>query len=277
MLDWSEPATPAPMPAARHQPIIALAVADATGLGTIARGASRVSVDDKAMINCRADVNQLLPLKYKWAWEKYLDGCNNHWMPTEVSMQADNAPSDRAAAEGRRFSVRAIEVAAEHTDVHECRVCRVRPHILGAEWAVVGWLVGCRHPVRVREWIGWRLADHDAWLAADIGQHPTETRQAANDHDSRQNREPITVPLYRWNCGRKSQTDAEKQPGKIANMAVQADLTRVTHHRCALRNAQQPGASMHEAGHTDRHLQSSSFDVLAHELYFFERSANSGE
>jgi hypothetical protein len=44
-------------------------------------------------------------------------------------------------------------------------------------------------------------------------------------------------------------------------MAVQADLTRVTPHRCALRNAQQPGASRHEAGHTDRHLQSSSFDV----------------
>ncbi|MEV6718596.1 ribonucleotide-diphosphate reductase subunit beta [Lentzea sp. NPDC051208] len=41
------------------------------------------------MINCRADVNQLLPLKYHWAWEKYLAGCNNAWMPTEVSMQAD--------------------------------------------------------------------------------------------------------------------------------------------------------------------------------------------
>ena len=43
------------------------------------------------MINCRADVNQLLPLKYRWAWDKYLAGCNNHWMPTEVSMQADIA------------------------------------------------------------------------------------------------------------------------------------------------------------------------------------------
>lgn len=52
---------------------------------------SRVRVDQKAMINCRADVNQLLPLKYRWAWEKYLSGCNNHWMPTEVSMQADIA------------------------------------------------------------------------------------------------------------------------------------------------------------------------------------------
>jgi ribonucleoside-diphosphate reductase beta chain len=52
---------------------------------------ARVRVDQKAMINCRADVNQLLPLKYRWAWEKYLSGCNNHWMPTEVSMQADIA------------------------------------------------------------------------------------------------------------------------------------------------------------------------------------------
>ncbi|WP_112285580.1 ribonucleotide-diphosphate reductase subunit beta [Prauserella muralis] len=58
---------------------------------TVERGAARVSVDDKAMINARADVNQLLPLKYGWAWEKYLAGCSNHWMPTEVSMQADIA------------------------------------------------------------------------------------------------------------------------------------------------------------------------------------------
>ena len=58
-------------------------------MSNIESGAARVNVDDKAMINCRADVNQLLPLKYHWAWDKYLNGCNNHWMPTEVSMQAD--------------------------------------------------------------------------------------------------------------------------------------------------------------------------------------------
>jgi hypothetical protein len=34
-----------------------------------------VDVSDKRMINARADVNQLLPLKYRWAWEKYLSGC----------------------------------------------------------------------------------------------------------------------------------------------------------------------------------------------------------
>jgi ribonucleoside-diphosphate reductase beta chain len=89
MLDWSEPAgAPFAAPPAigeRKPP------PDATGLGDIARGAARVSVDEKRMINARADVNQLLPMKYRWAWEKYLAACNNHWMPTEVSMQADIA------------------------------------------------------------------------------------------------------------------------------------------------------------------------------------------
>ena len=90
-LDWSEPVEP-PSTLILTQPSPSdIAGPDPTGLGAIARGAARVRVDDKAMINCRADVNQLLPLKYRWAWEKYLSGCNNHWMPTEISMQADIA------------------------------------------------------------------------------------------------------------------------------------------------------------------------------------------
>lgn len=51
----------------------------------------RVQVDDKRMINCRADLNQLVPFKYEWAWQKYLDGCANHWMPQEINMTADVA------------------------------------------------------------------------------------------------------------------------------------------------------------------------------------------
>ncbi len=50
----------------------------------------RIDADDKRLINCQAvDVNQLMPLKYTWAWEHYLNGCANNWMPTEVSMQRD--------------------------------------------------------------------------------------------------------------------------------------------------------------------------------------------
>ena len=51
----------------------------------------RVEVDQKAMINCRADLNQLVPFKYDWAWQKYLDGSANHWMPQEINMTADVA------------------------------------------------------------------------------------------------------------------------------------------------------------------------------------------
>jgi ribonucleoside-diphosphate reductase beta chain len=52
--------------------------------------AKRIRAEDKRLLNCRAvDVNQLMPLKYKWAWEHYLNGCANHWMPSEVPMQKD--------------------------------------------------------------------------------------------------------------------------------------------------------------------------------------------
>lgn len=62
-----------------------------TGLENIALGAARIQVDDKRIINCRADLNQLVPFKYQWAWDKYLNACANHWMPQEINMNADVA------------------------------------------------------------------------------------------------------------------------------------------------------------------------------------------
>ena len=32
-----------------------------------------------------------MPLKYAWAWEHYVNGCANHWMPNEVGMGKDIA------------------------------------------------------------------------------------------------------------------------------------------------------------------------------------------
>ncbi len=66
-------------------------VAGATGLEKLEMGAARIAVDDKKIINCRADLNQLVPFKYMWAWDKYLAGCANHWMPNEINMAADVA------------------------------------------------------------------------------------------------------------------------------------------------------------------------------------------
>lgn len=61
------------------------------GLDDLEGSSARVHVGDKQMINARADLNQLVPFKYDWAWQKYLDGCANHWMPQEVNMNADIA------------------------------------------------------------------------------------------------------------------------------------------------------------------------------------------
>lgn len=84
---------------------VAEGIAELEGMG------GRVQVDEKSMINCRADLNQLVPLKYDWAWQKYLDGCANHWMPQEVNMTADVAlwkSEDGLSEDERRIVKRSL-------------------------------------------------------------------------------------------------------------------------------------------------------------------------
>jgi len=107
MLTWDEEVKPnAPtmnpmgramdVPTSQLQPAAAFASASpastARAQGTAAvAGARRVVAADKRIINGQTDVNQLVPFKYKWAWEKYLATCANHWMPQEVNMTRDIA------------------------------------------------------------------------------------------------------------------------------------------------------------------------------------------
>jgi hypothetical protein len=37
-------------------------------------GQARIEVSDKRMINCRADLNQLVPFKYPWASRNFYGG-----------------------------------------------------------------------------------------------------------------------------------------------------------------------------------------------------------
>lgn len=95
---------------AKAQAAIA-ALDPAPGLRELEMGAARINVDDKRMINCRADLNQLVPFKYEWAWQKYLDGCSNHWMPQEVNMNADVAlwkSADGLSEDERRVVKRSL-------------------------------------------------------------------------------------------------------------------------------------------------------------------------
>ena len=69
----------------------------------------RVNAEDKRLLNCKAvDVNQLMPLKYKWAWEHYLNANKNHWLPSEVPMQKDIElwKSNKLSADERQVIMR---------------------------------------------------------------------------------------------------------------------------------------------------------------------------
>jgi len=83
---YTEPAAPklAPVPTSNTP----AATSEAANQPSIS---GRVNASDKRMINGQTDVNQLVPFKYHWAWDKYLAGCANHWMPQEVSMSRDIA------------------------------------------------------------------------------------------------------------------------------------------------------------------------------------------
>ena len=110
MLTWEEE-TPAAAPLNQPAPVVtpsaavesnllpnrpmplpmASASAPSANVNSEDAAARRVNVADKRIINGSTDVNQLVPFKYKWAWEKYLSGCANHWMPQEINMTRDIA------------------------------------------------------------------------------------------------------------------------------------------------------------------------------------------
>ncbi|HEX7640245.1 MAG TPA: ribonucleotide-diphosphate reductase subunit beta [Burkholderiaceae bacterium] len=78
---------------ARAVPASEPQVSPATSAATLhaKNSARRVVASEKRIINGQTDVNQLVPFKYKWAWEKYLATCANHWMPQEINMSRDIA------------------------------------------------------------------------------------------------------------------------------------------------------------------------------------------
>jgi len=90
MLQFEDPtvASGPALHAADRVPTLPPRSVDATPL---AENERRIRVEDKRVINGKTDVNQLVPFKYKWAWEKYLASCANHWMPQEINMSRDIA------------------------------------------------------------------------------------------------------------------------------------------------------------------------------------------
>ena len=87
------PAVVSPPPTTRvlDDGAVVSATAPAPAAPSQTTSSRRVNAADKRIINGQTDVNQLVPFKYNWAWEKYLATCANHWMPQEVNMTRDIA------------------------------------------------------------------------------------------------------------------------------------------------------------------------------------------
>jgi len=72
-----------------------------TGLGEIDRAGGRVSVSEKRMINARADVNQLLPLKYTWRGRSTWPGATTTGCPPRYPCRPTSPCGSRRAAPQR--------------------------------------------------------------------------------------------------------------------------------------------------------------------------------
>jgi ribonucleoside-diphosphate reductase beta chain len=56
----------------------------------ITKTTEKININNRRIINgADADVMQLYPMKHTFAWEAYLAGNANHWLPTEINMQKD--------------------------------------------------------------------------------------------------------------------------------------------------------------------------------------------
>ncbi len=108
-----------------------------TQLSRTSPESQRVNALEKRLINChQVDVNQLMPLKYRWAWEHYLNGCANHWMPTEVAMNKDIEiwRSNRLSEDERRVILRNLGFfATAESLVGNNLVLAIFRHVTNAE------------------------------------------------------------------------------------------------------------------------------------------------
>lgn len=59
------------------------------GTAPVDKSIAPIRAADKRVVCGQADINQLAPFKYAWAWEFFLNANRNHWTPLEISMAQD--------------------------------------------------------------------------------------------------------------------------------------------------------------------------------------------
>ncbi len=95
MLNWDDPLKTKPTKVEPNQAANTIEPAvqkmiDELEQGSIERNTLQpVRADDKRVVNGIADINQLAPFRYPWAWNYFLNANKNHWTPLDINMSQD--------------------------------------------------------------------------------------------------------------------------------------------------------------------------------------------
>ena len=99
MLNWEDPLAMSTKPPRLHAAgsgaqtasrphLAATALKDLPDIEADA-AAAPVRAQDKRVVNGHADINQLAPFRYPWAWKYFLNANKNHWTPLDINMAQD--------------------------------------------------------------------------------------------------------------------------------------------------------------------------------------------
>ena len=91
MLNWDDPLRSAAVAKISDEAVVApevQRVIDESDHNEL-RNMPPVRAEDKRVVNGQADINQLAPFKYPWAWKYFLNANKNHWTPLDINMTQD--------------------------------------------------------------------------------------------------------------------------------------------------------------------------------------------
>ena len=80
---------PAVTPLVREIPLDDTGAGETSQTASVPLTAKPINPEDKRVVNGLADINQLAPFKYPWAWEYFLNANKNHWTPLDINMTQD--------------------------------------------------------------------------------------------------------------------------------------------------------------------------------------------
>ncbi len=83
MKSWDDPFAELPQKAGQEKAVLKPFVPEQVN------DVKPINPEDKRVVNGMADINQLAPFKYPWAWEYFLNANKNHWTPLDINMAQD--------------------------------------------------------------------------------------------------------------------------------------------------------------------------------------------